>query len=63
MMDNIKMMNFNQENIKSVDRFLSDYSEGVSYLQKTYTMVQTNTQSSAAITRESRKKCACSLIR
>ena len=62
-MNNIKMMNFNQENVESVDKFLSDYSEGISYLQKTYAMVQTNTQSSVTITRESRKKCANSLIR
>ncbi len=59
-----KKINFNRENIESVDRFISDCSEGgTSNLQKKYTMIQSSKKSSVEITAESRKKCVNILIR
>ena len=62
-MENIKLTNYDQNNVKAIDRFLSDDQESFGYLQKTYTMVQTNSHNPVEITKESRKKCAKSLVR
>lgn len=62
-MENTKLTNYDQNNINAIDRFLSDDQESFGYLQKTYTMVQTNSHNPVRITKESRKKCAKSLVR
>ena len=58
-----KTINYNQDNIAAVDKFLEGSDKGDKYLRRTYTMVQTNTQCVVKISSESRKKCAKSLIR
>lgn len=58
-----ELTNYNNENLEAIDKFLSDNDRGLDYLHRTYTLVQTNSQSSVEITPESRKKCAKSLIR
>lgn len=62
-MENNKLTNYGQNNIKAIDRFLSDSGGNSDYLQKTYTMVQTNSHNPVEITKESRKKCAATLVR
>ncbi len=62
-MDNDKLTNYGKKNIEAIDRFLSDDEEGCDFLQRTYTMVQTNSNNPVEITKESRKKCAKSLVR
>lgn len=62
-MENNKLTNYGQNNIKAIDRFLSDSEGNSDYLQKTYTMVQTNSHNPVEITKESRKKCAKTLVR
>lgn len=62
-MDNDKLANYDKKNIEAIDRFLSDDGESCDFLQKTYTMVQTNSHNPVEITKESRKKCAKSLVR
>lgn len=62
-MENNRMTNYGKKNIEAIDRFLSDNGESCDYLQRTYTMVQTNSHNSVEITKESRRKCAKSLVR
>lgn len=62
-MENNQLTNYGQNNIEAIDRFLSDNGENCTYLEKTYTMVQTNSHNPVEITKESRKKCVKSLVR
>lgn len=62
-MDNDKLINYGKKNIDAIGKFLSDDGESCIFLQRTYTMIQTNSHNPVVITEESRKKCAKSLVR
>lgn len=62
-MEDDKLTNYGQNNIDAIDKFISDSEGNGAYLQKTYTMVQTNSHNPIKITKESRRKCAKSLVR
>ncbi len=62
-MENDKLINYGKKNIEAIDKFLSDDGESCDFLQRTYTMVQTNSHNPVEITKESRRKCAKSLVR
>ncbi len=62
-MDNDKLTNYGKTNIEAIDKFLSDDGASSDFLQRTYTMVQTNSHNPVEITKESRKRCAKSLVR
>lgn len=62
-MDNDKLTNYNERNIESVDGFLCDDGESRCFLQRTYAMIQTGARNPVVITKESRRKCAESLVR
>ena len=57
------LTNFGRKNIEAIDKFLSVDAEDCAFLQRNYTMIQTNSYNPVEITEDSRKKCVASLLR